>query len=294
MAKSEVLTGDQIAKDIKGKSADDSFADIAREVHDMIDHTKRPAAELAKVTEALHAQGILPGIELTGVQGQDFIGRDSNGAVVKVDALDLSHVKVDSTSKTTEINGREATIAADGSGQVTVKPGDSAWRIAKDVLKSQGIANPDDRQVHMYEIQMETLNGKDAVNNLHPGDVLKLPPALEGGIDSSFFGARALDTETAAKAQLTGDYQAASAAMTKSNHWHFGAPLSMDMDELSREMSQPGLTDQEKKGYQYLKDHFNEIAVDGTIWQDKLDAWNHQQIVNAELTFFKNTNGGMM
>lgn len=292
MANSEVPTGDQIVKDIKGKSADDSFADIAREVHTMLDHRNSGTGpDLEKINDALQAQGILPGFELTGVQGADFVGKDAEGHTVRVDSTDLSHVKVDTTVNTAQVNGRDATINPDGSGEITVKSGDSLTRIAGDVLRSQGNNDPDDREIANLVVKMQGLNGKGMI---HPGDVLKLPPAIQDGIDSSFFGARALDTLNDTKTQLTSDLEAAQAAMLKTDHWNWGAPYSMNMDEINRGLSATDLTEQQRRGYQYLKDNFNEIAVDGNVWGDKLTEWNTREVQEAELAFFKNTNGGMM
>ncbi|MBS1954864.1 MAG: LysM peptidoglycan-binding domain-containing protein [Cyanobacteria bacterium SZAS-4] len=301
MAKSEVPTSDAIVDHIKSKDSSSNLSDIAREIHDMMDHTKpgASAAAMAKINEALHAQGILPGVDITGVQGQDFVGvvtsDKGEGNVIRVDSTDISHRERDQTVNKTEINGRQATIAADGSGFVTVKPGDNPSFIARDMLKSQGLANPTANDIAMYELKLEALNGKDIAHKLHPGDVLKLPPALKDGIDSQFFGERALDTLGDTKTQLNSDLAAAQAAIQKTGHWNwFGAPYSINMDEITRDMNKPGLTDQEKRGYQYLKDHFSEIAVDGNVWADKLTDWNTKKVQDAELAFFKNTNGGMM
>lgn len=300
MAKSEVSTSDQIVDHIKTKDASSNLSDIAREIHDMMDHTKpgASAAAMAKINDALHAQGILPGVDITGVQGQDFVGvvtsDKGEGSTIRVDSTDISHQKRDQSVNQTEINGRQATIAADGSGFITVKSGDNPSFIARDLLKSQGLANPTANDIAMYELKLEALNGAGIAKRLHPGDVLKLPPALQDGMDSQFFGQRALDTLTDTKTQLNSDLAAAQAAMVKTNHWNWGAPYSISMDEINNGLNTAGLTDQEKRGYQYLKDHFNEIAVDGNVWGDKLTDWNTKKVQDAELAFFKNTNGGMM
>lgn len=286
MAKTEVLNGDQIAAQIKGRTENSNMADIAREVHDMMDHTKDSSKDLAKVNEALHAAGILPGIDITGVQGQDFIGRNPSGAVVRLDSADLDHVKVDATSKTTTINGRDATLNADGSGTVTVKPGDGGLKISRDMLKSQGNENPTDREVAMYNEQLNNLNGS-AMKHLHPGDVLKLPPALKDGANSSFVPERANDAEAKTKDQINSDKDAVWAAFAKNTQWTLGAGYNVTKTQLDSALA-PGnqLTDQQRQGFQFMKDNWNLLSRNGAIWENEVTAWQKTALRQAELDSF--------
>lgn len=293
MAKSEVLTGDQIAKQISGRNENSNFADIAREIHDMMDHRpKGYAAELAKVNDALHAAGILPGIDITGVQGSDLIGKNPSGATVRMDSTDLGHSKVDTTSSTKPINGREATVNADGSGQLTVKAGDSGWSIASDVLKSQGNANPSAREIANLSLQLEQLNGKNALHNLHPGDVLKFPPSLKGGVDTSFVSERANDTEDATKAEIQSNFDAAFAAYQKNTTWQLGAGYKVSQEDINRFLSDGSLTAQERQGFQFFKDNWNMLSRDGYIWENEVKAWKDTATSQAERDSFETRKQG--
>ncbi|RTL46039.1 MAG: hypothetical protein EKK48_01490 [Candidatus Melainabacteria bacterium] len=287
MANSEVLTGDQIAKQIAGRNENSNFSDIAREIHDMMDHRpKGSGAELAKVNDALHAAGILPGIEITGVQGSDLIGKNPSGATVRLDSTDLGHAKVDTTNTITQINGRDATVTADGSGQLTVKAGDCGWTLASDVLKSQGNANPTDREIANLSLQLEQLNGKNAIQNMHPGDSIKFPPALKGGVETSFVSERAEDAEAEAKDQIDSNYDAAYAAYEKNTTWQLFAGYKVSESDIDRYLSSDDLTAQERQGFQFFKDNWNMLSRDGYIWENEVNAWKDTATRQAEQDSF--------
>ncbi|HEY9731832.1 MAG TPA: hypothetical protein V6C89_07965 [Drouetiella sp.] len=293
MAKSEVLTGDQIAKQVAGRNENSSFADIAREIHDMMDHRpKGYGAELAKINDALHQAGILPGIDITGVQGSDFIGKNPSGATVKLDSTDLGHAKVDTTQSSTPIFGREATVNADGSGTLKAKPGDSGWSIASDLLKSQGNQNPSPREIANLSLQLEQLNGKKALQHLQPGDSLKFPPALKGGFDTSFVADRANDTEDATKAQINSNFDAAWAAFKKNTSWTLGAGYNLSQNDIDRFLSDSSLTSQERQGFQFFKDNWNMLSRDGKIWENEVKAWKDTATKQAEQDSFETRKDG--
>lgn len=294
MAKSEVLTGDQIAKQIAGRNENSNFADIAREIHDMMDHRpKGYGAELAKVNDALHQAGILPGIDITGVQGTDLVGKNPTGATVRLDSTDLGHAKVDTTASTTPIFGRDATVNADGSGVLKAKPGDSGWSIASDLLKSQGNENPSAREIANLSLQLEQLNGKKALHHLQPGDPIKFPPALKGGFDTSFVSERANDKEDATKAQIDSNFNAAYAAYQKNTTWQLGAGYKVSKEDIDRFLASGSpLTAQERQGFQFFKDNWNMLSKDGYIWENEVKSWKDTATQQAEQDSFQTRKDG--
>jgi hypothetical protein len=297
MNRSEAPTGDSIAQQIKGRTADSNFADIARQLTD--DHARRPGLfrqDLASVNKSLHDQGILPGVDIVGVNGQDLVGRKADGSVVNYDATDLSHSRDGQPGGILAINGRTASREGDGSGQVVVKQGDSPWTISRDVLKSQGVNAPTDNQIANYVKELQQENGKTALAHLKPGESVKLPAAMKGGADTMFTDDRANGAETKAVTDINANYDAAKAALAKTN-WN-----GIDFQGISKERLQSMLTtgdlnEQEQKGMQFLVDNysrFEQHVVGGNgrsdqRWFDSglVDKWQQTQLANARLDSFE-------
>ncbi len=259
MARTEVPTGDQIAQQVKSKTAESSLVDIARELTDA--HNHRPGLfnqDLAKVNQALHDQGILPGIDIVGVNGQDFVGKKSDGSTVVIDSSDVSRTHDGPSGSVLCINGRIASRNSDGSGTVVVGKGDSAWTISRDVLKSQGITSPTDNQIANYTKELEQLNGKDKMAHLQPGKPIDLPPANKDSFDTQFTDDRANAQKDKTIKEVTDNIDAAKAAVGLTN-WHgidFGGGVSKERLQGLLD-TKTDLTDQEKKGLNFLIDDYS-------------------------------------
>jgi hypothetical protein len=90
---------------------------------------------LAAVNQKLHDQGILPGFDIVGIRGSDFVTKStSSGGTELFDSTNLNNHHTDSKVGTSTINGRVASLAVSG-----------------DVLKSQGIENPTENQIQNYD-----------------------------------------------------------------------------------------------------------------------------------------------
>lgn len=297
MAQSEIPTGESMAENIQGRNEDSNFSDLARELN--MAHDRRPGLfqeDLAKVNEALHSQGILNEVQIIGVDGQDLVGRLSNGAVVKYDSMDLDRntlsADVRYIGNNNPIGGRDTQINADGSGQITVQSGDTGHKIAEDVLRAQGNEEPTPREIANYWREMQVTNNITG-DRMHPGDVLKLPTHVSGGADTVFNDARANDAEEAKIAEIQTNTTNALAAIHKTDHWNWGKPYSISLDEINRGLTQGNLTPEQAAGYKFLATNYNQLkAADGLIWQDQLERWSQQQIRYAELESFQQRKDG--
>jgi hypothetical protein len=165
------------------------LSEVAQEL--LSDHAHRPGLvqeDLAKATEALHADGTLSNLSIVGLDGKDLIARDEQGQTLLLDANNPQNQKVLSSELTTQAigdNGRTADLAADGSGKYTVVSGDSCWRVANDILTAQGVADPTDNQIANYIKELETTNGRSFAQ-LQVGDEILIPTQIQGGENSQF------------------------------------------------------------------------------------------------------------
>jgi len=299
MARSEVPNGDQIAKQVTAKT-NDNFVDIARELTDA--HNHRPGLynqDLAKVNEAMHAKGLLPGVDIVGVNGQDFVAKKADGSVSYIDATDLSRTHDAKALGTSDINGRKATLNADGSGTVEVKAGDSAWTISRDVLKQQGVANPTDNQIANYTKELTQANGKSTMDHLRPGmEPLKLPPASKDSFDTQFTNDRADAAQNKDIAAINDNFAAAKDALSRTNFY------GIDFQGISKERLQgmlttmTDLTDNQKKGLNFLVANYSQFEQHVTgrpgttqdrSWFDSalLDKRQADEIRQAQLDAFQ-------
>ncbi len=293
---SDVPTGDTIAQHLQGRKEGDSLLDVANALTDA--HAHRPGLfqqDLAAVNQKLHDQGILPGFDIVGVRGQDLVTKNTSLGVTEIfDSTNLNNHHADVTGSTAMINGRKATIGADGSGQLIVKKGDNNWAISRDVLKSQGIESPTDTQIANYEKELVKANGKGSLAMIYAGETIKLPPSMKGGANTEFTDDRANGAEQKAKDQITEETDAAKAAMAKTN-WTLGSGFNVSKSEIMNDLNRSDLTDQERKGFEFLRDNFDQmkdvgkgfLGADGKIWEGGLQQWKDNALRAAELDSFQ-------
>jgi LysM repeat protein len=166
-----------------------NLSDLAQEL--MSSHAHRPGLvqeDLAKATEALHANGSLANLSIIGLDGKDLIARDDQGQTLLLDSSNPDNQQVlpaDLVTQPIGESGRTAELAADGSGKYTVVSGDSCWRIANDILTSQGVEQPTDNQIANYIKELETSNGRSFAQ-LQVGDAINIPTKIQGGESSRF------------------------------------------------------------------------------------------------------------
>ena len=186
-----------------------NLSDLAQEL--VSSHAHRPGLvqeDLAKATEALHANGSLANLSIIGLDGKDLIARDDQGQTLLLDSSNPENQQVlpaDLVSQPIGESGRTAELAADGSGKYTVVSGDSCWRIANDILTSQGVEQPTDNQIANYIKELETSNGRSFAQ-LQVGDEINIPTKIQGGDSSSFAAPESTDTaipETTVPADTT-------------------------------------------------------------------------------------------
>src|ERR1700722_19773444 len=114
--------GDTIAGQIQQhKSTDTDLSDVAHSLTDA--HAHRPGLwqqDLKKANDAMHKQGLLPGMDIVGVKGQDLVTKDSSGKTQLVDSTNIGSRHTEGidiyNAKSTDIGGRHATVNPDGSG----------------------------------------------------------------------------------------------------------------------------------------------------------------------------------
>lgn len=166
-----------------------NLSDLAQDL--MSSHAHRPGLvqeDLAKATEALHANGALANLSIIGLDGKDLIARDEQGQTLLLDASNPENQQVlssDLVSQPIGANGRTAELAADGSGKYTVVSGDSCWKVANDILTAQGVEQPTDNQIANYVRELEVSNGRSFAQ-LQVGDEIIIPTKIQGGENSQF------------------------------------------------------------------------------------------------------------
>lgn len=173
-----------------------SLSDLAQDL--MSSHAHRPGLvqeDLAKATEALHANGALANLSIIGLDGKDLIARDEQGQTLLLDASNPENQQVlssDLVSQPIGANGRTAELAADGSGKYTVVCGDSCWKVANDILTAQGVEQPTDNQIANYIRELEVSNGRSFAQ-LQVGDEINIPTKIQGGESSQFAAPQTTD-----------------------------------------------------------------------------------------------------
>jgi hypothetical protein len=68
-------------------SSDTDLRDVSSSLIDL--HAHRPGMwqnDLKLANQSLHAQGLLPGLDIVGTRGQDLVVRDSNGQTQLLDS----------------------------------------------------------------------------------------------------------------------------------------------------------------------------------------------------------------
>ncbi|CAF0742462.1 unnamed protein product [Rotaria sordida] len=204
MANLETSTDAAVAVTEAPKS--NNLSEVAQDLMDA--HAHRPGLvqeDLAKATEALHANGTLANLTVVGLDGKDLIVSNQEGQKLLLDANNPENQQVlptDLTSQPIGDNGRTAELAADGSGKYTVVSGDSCWRVANDILTSQGLEDPTDNQIANYIKELEVANGR-SFDSLQIGDEILIPTKIQGGESSQFAAPESTDTTPPTDTQET-------------------------------------------------------------------------------------------
>jgi hypothetical protein len=292
-------TGESIVQELNGRRPGDSLSDVARDLTDA--HFHRPGLfqqDLAEVNQKLHDQGILPGFNIVGVQGQDLVAKkaDATGAVSVFDATDTDrHRQLDTPAFGNNINGRQATINPDGSGQVTAKRGDNdPSSLSRDILQAQGTANPTDTQVANYVKELQRENGKPYMHHLREGQTVKLPASVVSGDQSQFTSDRANDRLTQSKQNILDPVVDAKTILM--DYSGLGNQSSMTKDEITSALNSTELSTAQRKALQFMQTDFDQLKNTGAflggfgalvggdrIWLGGLDQYQQDQDQAAEV-----------
>jgi len=281
---SRTPNGDSIADQVRHHQSNDvNLSDVASSLTDA--HAHRPGVwqeDLAKTNAALHANGILPGMDIVGIKGQDFVTRDSQGHVQLVDSTNITSRHTDSHSGgARDIGGRHANLNPDGSGTVEAQRGDnSGWVLSQALLRSQGIDKPTPNQMANYQLELEHLNGKP-VSQFKPGDQIKVPPSAKSGDQTDFVAERANAAEARDKSVVDHNYDLAARALDKfASSGGIIRSSNISMDDINKALTGT-VTEDERKGLTFLRDHYQQLQNTdtsltggkvGVIYQSNLDA----------------------
>jgi hypothetical protein len=276
-------SGDSIADQLRHhQSTDTDLADVAHSLTDA--HAHRPGAwqqDLAKTNVAMHEKGLLPGMDIVGIKGQDFVIRDSQGHVQLVDSTNIANRHADGHSGgTRDIGGRSANLNSDGSGSVQAQRGDnSAWVLSQALLKSQGIDNPTANQMANYQMELEKVNGRP-VSQFKPGDQIKIPATTRSGDQTDFVAERANTKAAKDKAIVDTNYDLAAAALSKfASSGGIIRSSNISMEDINKALT-GNVTEDERKGLTFLRDHYEQLqnrdtsltgGKTGVIYQSNLD-----------------------
>jgi len=198
-------TGDSIAAKVQDKTQTYSLSEVTQDLMDAHAHRLGLFNEdMKKATDSLHEAGLLNNFEIVGINGKDLIARDTNlNTSVLVNTEDPTAVHaLSSELAETQIgaNGRVANLAQDGSGNYTVSGGDSAWKVARDLLSTRGVDEPSDNQIANYIIELEHHNER-SLGQLQVGDVVNVPPIVKDGEQTDFAPTPEVDPSAAADFQ---------------------------------------------------------------------------------------------
>jgi hypothetical protein len=280
--------GDSAADQVQHHlSTDSNLGDVAHALTE--DHAHRPGAwqqDLQKTNAALHEKGMLPGLDIVGMRGQDFVTRDAQGHTQIVDATNIYSHHEDRAAGDGAVNGRHEHHNTDGSGTVQAKPGDNRqWQLSQDLLKSQGIEKPTPNQMANYQIELEKLNGK-SVSQFKPGDEIKIPPTARGGDQTEFVGDRADKTARQEKENIDRQATEAKDALEKFAGHGFNSS-NLNQDDITEALKKTDLSPADTRGLQFLHDHYDELAESGllsrrAVYGTGIEQWKTTQEKQAE------------
>jgi len=236
-------------------------------------HAHQPSnyqQELQQATTAMHDKGLLPGLDIVGMKGQDMVVRDQNtGRVQLVDSTNTNSRHDQGISggntwqaESTTIGGRNATTNPDGTGTVTAGPGDkSPWVLSQAILKSQGIDNPTPNQMANYQLELEKANGMK-VGQFKPGQEIKIPASTTTGDQTDFTKDRATAQTQAQKTTIDKQYDQAQKMLDKYGHSTF---MGMGEDHITKDDITKALQDKktpaaDREGLQFLADNFDKLS----------------------------------
>ncbi len=266
-------TGDSIAAKVEDTTQTYSLSEVTQDLMDA--HAHRPGLindDMKKVTESLHEAGVLKDFEIVGINGKDLIARDTNfNTSVLVNTEDPSTVHALS-SEVTETpvgqHGRVASLAQDGSGNYTVSGGDSAWKVARDLLSNRGMELPTDNQVANYIIELEHYNER-SLAQLQIGDVINVPPMIKDGEQTDFAPAPTPEVtpEVVTPEVITPDAVVDATFDTLEN-----MPLTQGMADAQKAIVELTKNDL-AVGYELARQGF-QIAGIGTNWTDQTSISN--------------------
>jgi len=261
--------GDTIADQVKRhQSTDTNLSDVAHSLTDA--HAHRPGMwqqDLAKANDAMHNKGLLPGLDLVGVRGQDLVTRDGQGHVQLVDSTDTksrhsSGYSGGSTwqAQSKDIGGRSAGINPDGSGTVKAQSGDnSPWVLSQAVLKSQGIDNPTPNQMANYQMELEKANNKK-VSQIKPGDDIQIPPFSQAGGQTDFRGDRAGAQAATERTSVNQQFDEATAALRKFGYNLIG-DNKMTQADIQKALGRNDLTPADQRGLQFMNSNYDQLST---------------------------------
>ncbi len=288
-------SGKSISDQILCHDPNGSFADVAHSLTDA--HAHRPGVwqdDLNQATAAFHQTGLLPGLDLVGVRGQDLIARDELGKVQVFDSTQLSRHHEDKTSSEGKINGRDSWINPDGSGAIVAGHTDhkwNGWGLAKDVLKSQGNEHPTDNQVANFAREIEKFNGKP-MTEIKEGEMVKLPPSTKGG-DHTEFGDKAEALAGQSREQTQAIHDDAKAALVKfaGRGTIAGYDLgnaNITREEVDKALAYADLTEQQRRGLTFIHNNYDTLAQqdgkytpNGNVYVNGLDQWQNDEAQKA-------------
>ncbi|GEM_PF-2707447 len=240
-----------------GKSIDaaqppDALAAVrARLLGDAAHRPGQLQRDLQKANEQLHQEGLLPGLQLVGVKGEDFVVADKDGKIELCDSHNLKRLKPDADP-------------GDGPVNYQVKPGDNAYFIARDHLRAQLGHEPTGNEIMNYEKEMARLNPQiKSWNRIYPGDKLTLPAIVRGGDDTAFTAEHKQDAARAAARKeeellKTRIKDAGQALASFGSDGMLGHAITSE--QIASALKRNDLTPSQRAGLEFLQKHYAELS----------------------------------
>jgi hypothetical protein len=278
-------TGDDIVADIHEMRANETnLFRVAALLTDA--HAHRPGVyqqDLHKVNAALHDKGILPGMDVVGVRGEDLVARDKQGHVRLYDSKNTNYSYEDNGGDYNDkfgTNKGKFGYNADGSGIYQVAGKDNAWSIANDVLKNEGLEHPTSNQRANFIKELAEDNPDKDLAKLRPGDELTIPPGTVK-LDK-ISPERASIAASQAYAELNTNYDGGTVALAHhSGIW--GGQNYMDKNQIKAALDNPATAPVDRPGLEFLNRNFDVLKdknggyYNNSITEDTLAKWKADQ-----------------
>jgi hypothetical protein len=282
-----VPDGDAIAGQIRHhNSTDTDLSDVAQSLTNA--HAHRPGLwqqDLDKANTSLHQQGLLMGMDIVGIHGQDIVMKNEySGDNVLIDSTDINHQHADTTGeKGSTVNGREANLNPDGSGTVIAGRDDKyGWVLASDLLKNQGIDDPTSNQMANYQIELERLNGRP-VSEFRRGDEIQVPPSVINDGTTEFSSDRIEDKYKSSVNQVDQQANEAEDALKKFHGWgqglNFLGTSYITEGDIDTALKRDDLTVADTRGLEFLKENYSALEnhdgfhADKAIFNGGIEQW---------------------